>query len=255
MNHQGDVHDTPRGQRRRAPLIIGHRGYRARYPENTLLGFRKAIEAGADGVECDLQKTADGCYVVIHDPSVDRVAGGRGDVAGMSLAELRRLDLGSGETIPLLEDLLQHLPAAAYLDLELKGETLTPGDAGRIARQLDGCRARGNLMISSFDERLLFPFRKMGFTVGYLVGKETAKRGFIGFAGLLIRLRPQYINLPVDIMAKLGSRRSSCLFGILRVLGFSLLFWTVNTKEMAAAVRRHARMIVTDEVEEAINEW
>jgi glycerophosphoryl diester phosphodiesterase len=240
---------------RRAPLVLGHRGYRARYPENTLLAFREAMAAGADGVECDVQKTADGQYVVIHDQSVDRVTGVHGDVARMSLAELQGLDFGSGETIPLLGDLLRELPPGSYLDLELKEETLRPEDAEPIALLLDSCRGRRDLMISSFDASLLHPFKKRGFTVGYLVGKEAAERGFIGFADVLLRLRPQYINLPVDIIAKLGPRWASLLFRALRGLGFSLLFWTVNTPEMAAAVKPHARMIVTDEVEKACNEW
>ena len=240
---------------RRPPLILGHRGYRARYPENTLLAFREALAAGADGVECDVQKTADGQYVAIHDPTVDRVTGMHGEVARMSLAELQGLDFGAGETIPTLDDLLEALPPTAYLDLELKEETLRPEDAEPISLLLDACRRRSDLMISSFDASLLHPFRKKGFTVGYLVGKEAAERGFVGFADVLLRLRPQYINLPVDIVAKFGPRRAAFLFRVLRGLGFSLLFWTVNTPEMAAAVRPHARMIVTDEVEKARKEW
>ncbi len=249
--------DTPMksGAGPRRALVLGHRGYRARYPENTLLAFRQALAAGADGIECDVQKTADGHYVVIHDPSVDRVTGARGEVARMNLADLRRLDFGRGESIPLLEELLRELPPDAYLDLELKEETLVPEDGEKIAPLLEARRDRGNLMISSFGARLLIPFRGMGFTVGYLVGEETAERGLRGFLQVLVRLRPHYLNLPVDIVSRIGLRRASLLFRILRFLGFSLLFWTVNTPEMAAAVARHARIIVTDEVEKALKEW
>jgi glycerophosphoryl diester phosphodiesterase len=235
--------------------VLGHRGYRARYPENTLLAFREALAAGADGVECDLQKSADGHYVVIHDASVDRVTGARGDVARMSLVDLRRLDFGSGESIATLENLLSALPSNAYLDLELKEETLVEADCGRIAALLDARRDRTKLLISSFEWRLLVPFRRMGFTVGCLVGEAAAARGFGGFTDVLLRLRPQFLNLPVDTIATIGPRRASLLFHLLRMLGFSLLFWTVNSAEMAAAVAPHARMIVTDEVERAVNEW
>jgi glycerophosphoryl diester phosphodiesterase len=231
------------------PLVLGHRGYRARFPENTLLAFREALAAGADGIECDLQKSADGRYVIIHDPSTDRVTGSRLDVGRSTSMELRALDAGRGERLPFVEEMLAALPRDAYLDLELKEETLLPEDADRIAEILDAHMPRERLMISSFALRLLVPFRKKGFTVGLLVGEETAGRGLGGLAFDLFRLRPQFVNLPVDVLGILGSRRSALLFRILRVLGFSLLFWTVNRTEDAAALAPHARILVTDEVD------
>jgi glycerophosphoryl diester phosphodiesterase len=231
------------------PLVLGHRGYRARFPENTLLAFREALSAGADGIECDLQKSADGRYVVIHDGSTERVTGARLEVGIASSAQLRALDAGRGERLPFLEEMLSELPPGAYLDLELKGETLQPGDADGIAAILDERIPRERLMVSSFSLGLLVPFRNRGFTVGLLVGEEMAARGLGGLAADLFRLRPQFVNLPVDVMRVLGARRSVLLFRVLRLLGFSLLFWTVNTLEDAAVLRPHARILVTDEVE------
>jgi glycerophosphoryl diester phosphodiesterase len=231
------------------PLLLGHRGYRARCPENTLLSFRQAITCGAGGVECDLQKSADGRYVIIHDPTTERVSGVSGDVARMSGEELRRLDVGRGERIPLLEELLSMLPADAYLDLELKKETLTEADCGPIAEILEGGIERERLMISSFESELLLPFRCRGYTVGFLVGEEARARGAVVFAATLLRLRPQYLNLPVQAVEILGVRRAKLLFRVFRACGFSLLFWTVNSIEEAAVVLPYARIVVTDEVE------
>ena len=49
------------------PKLLAHRGYSAKYPENTLLAFKKAFEKKADGIECDLQKSKDNKFVIIHD--------------------------------------------------------------------------------------------------------------------------------------------------------------------------------------------
>jgi len=231
------------------PLVLGHRGYRARFPENTLLAFREAFSAGADGIECDLQKSADGRYVIIHDPSTHRVTGSRLEVGRASSVELRVLDAGRGERVPFVEEMLAALPRGAYLDLELKEETLLPGDADRIAEILDARMPRQRLMISSFALRLLVPFRRKGFTVGLLVGEKAAGRGLRGLAFDLFRLRPQFVNLPVDLLGMFGFRRSTLLFRVLRVLGFSLLFWTVNSTGDAEALAPHARILVTDDVE------
>ena len=237
------------GRKTGRPLVLGHRGYRAKFPENTLLAFREALAAGADGVECDLQKTRDGSFVVIHDPATGRVADGDREVGGSGLGELRALDFGGGEKIPTLEDLLRAIPRGAWLDLELKEETLTSGDCGRIAAVLDAMIPRDRLMISSFDPRLLYPMRARGFTVGLLVGEEVAQRGMLAFAGTLLRLRPRYVNLPVDILPALGRTRARQLVRVLRAIGLSILFWTVNTPAEAAFAIPLADMVVTDEVE------
>jgi glycerophosphoryl diester phosphodiesterase len=242
------------GSKQKAPLVLGHRGYRAKYPENSLLAFRKALEAGADGVECDLQKTADGRFVVIHDPDTSRVSGVAMTVGSSLFEDLRALDLGGGERFPELSELLAALPAGRYLDLELKEETLTVADCAPIAAVLAGRIDARNLMISSFDPRLLPPFRRLGFTVALLVGKEAAKRGAAGLALLLLRLRPQYINLPIDVVRLGRPRTVRLLLRVLRMLGFSLLFWTVNTPADAASVAAGTRILVTDEVESLV-EW
>jgi glycerophosphoryl diester phosphodiesterase len=231
------------------PLVLGHRGYRARFPENTLLAFREAMSAGADGVECDVQKTADGAYVIIHDDATDRTANAPGRVAGMSFEQLRELDFGSGESIPLLDDFLALMPGDSYLDIELKDETLTPEDCPRIANIILSRRNRARIMISSFKADLLAYFRAAGFTVGWLVGEEAVADGARAFAGTLLRLRPQFLNLPVQMFERIGPRRAVSLLRFFKFLGFSQLFWTVNTPEQAALVKGFAAILVTDQVE------
>ncbi len=73
-------------------IIYGHRGYSGRYPENTMLSFKKAVEAGADGIELDVQMTRDGKMVIIHDETLDRTTNGTGWVKDFSLEELKLLD-------------------------------------------------------------------------------------------------------------------------------------------------------------------
>lgn len=72
--------------------VYAHRGYSGKYPENTMLAFRKAVEAGCDGVEMDVQLSRDGEVVVIHDELLDRTTDGTGPVKDRTLAELKKLD-------------------------------------------------------------------------------------------------------------------------------------------------------------------
>jgi glycerophosphoryl diester phosphodiesterase len=74
------------------PRVIAHRGASDEAPEHTLAAYRRAIEAGADGLECDVRMTRDGVLVCVHDRRVDRTSDGRGAVAALELADLAELD-------------------------------------------------------------------------------------------------------------------------------------------------------------------
>ena len=71
---------------------FAHRGFSGKYPENTMLAFKKAIEAGVDGIELDVQLTKDGEIVIIHDETIDRTTDGKGLVADYSYEELCSFD-------------------------------------------------------------------------------------------------------------------------------------------------------------------
>lgn len=105
------------------PLVLGHRGARARAPENTLLGFDRAMNEGADGIELDVRLDRDGDVVVIHDPSLLRVTGGTDarNVEEVGRKELLLVDVGNGEIVPRLEDVLRWaFSRGAKVNVELK---------------------------------------------------------------------------------------------------------------------------------------
>ncbi|WP_368860578.1 glycerophosphodiester phosphodiesterase family protein [Streptomyces sp. RK75] len=79
----------------RPPSVIAHRGASMAAPEHTLAAYRRAIEEGADGLECDVRLTADGHLVCVHDRRVNRTSNGRGAVSALELADLAALDFGS----------------------------------------------------------------------------------------------------------------------------------------------------------------
>ncbi|WP_329133974.1 glycerophosphodiester phosphodiesterase family protein [Streptomyces sp. NBC_01476] len=80
---------------RRPVQVVAHRGASEDVPEHTLAAYRKAIEYGADALECDVRLTADGELVCVHDWRVNRTSNGRGAVSSLELADLAALDFGS----------------------------------------------------------------------------------------------------------------------------------------------------------------
>lgn len=101
-------------------LIYAHRGYSAKYAENTISAFKAALPH-VDGIELDVQLTRDGRLVVIHDETVDRTTNGSGYVKDMTLRQLRLLRTESGERIPTLEEVLVLIESSdVTLNIELK---------------------------------------------------------------------------------------------------------------------------------------
>ncbi|MDB5177605.1 MAG: glycerophosphoryl diester phosphodiesterase, glycerophosphoryl diester phosphodiesterase [Candidatus Saccharibacteria bacterium] len=101
--------------------IIAHRGASGYKPENTLSSFQEAISLGVDIIELDVFVIKTGEVVVFHDETVDRTTHSTGKVTDFSLEELRQLDAGNGEKIPLLSEVLDLIDKRIPINIEMKG--------------------------------------------------------------------------------------------------------------------------------------
>lgn len=102
-------------------LIFGHRGYPAKFSENSLSGFSYAIDHAIDGLEFDVHLTKDNIPVIMHDEKINRTTNGHGKIRQYTFDELQQFQLSNGETIPSLEQLLQLVAQRrVYLNLEFK---------------------------------------------------------------------------------------------------------------------------------------
>ena len=117
--------------------LTAHRGWRAKYPENTMRGFREAMKLDIDGVETDVHMTADYRIVVCHDARLDRTTDKKGSINCMTLKEIREADAGikfgeefRGEKIPTFEEFLELMASRPdlHLLLELKDYPEEIGD-------------------------------------------------------------------------------------------------------------------------------
>lgn len=110
--------EAARAERRM--MLGGHRGNPADHPENTLASFLSAIELGCDMIECDVHLSSDGELAVVHDHTLERTTNGRGLVGAHTLAELRELDAGGGQRVPLLEEIIELARDRVGLVIEMK---------------------------------------------------------------------------------------------------------------------------------------
>ena len=144
--------------------IFAHRGASVSYPENTMPAFAGAQQAGADGVELDVQLTGDGYIAVIHDPTVDRTTDGSGKVRDMTLAELKELRadrLFPGQfgqiRIPLLQEVLEWLEGNTLLcNIELKASGGLDAElAEKTIRLIKKAGLQERIVLSSFNHYVL----------------------------------------------------------------------------------------------------
>lgn len=230
-------------------VFYAHRGFSSRYPENTRASFEAAFKAGADGIEADLQKCADGTFVILHDPTLDRTTDRKGSLKDLTWDQVKDARIQGTETILTLEDLLALMPADKLLNLELKSETITRADVDSVLKIILYTRGRANTMISSFSHNLLPPFRKEGFKTGALLGEEHSQRGVPRLLLDLALTRPSHVNAPIQSFEKLSQKKADLFFRGLKTLGLKLAFWTINRDEDFLKVRPYADALIGDDVE------
>ncbi|MEH7252182.1 glycerophosphodiester phosphodiesterase [Neobacillus niacini] len=137
--------------------IFAHRGYSAVFAENTMSAFVAAEEAGADGIELDVQVTKDGEVVVIHDEKVDRTTTGNGFVKDLTFKEIRMFNAnkksGKKEPIPSLIEVLEWMKTNQLIcNIELKNGILPyEGMEEKVIKLVREYNVSDRIVISSFN--------------------------------------------------------------------------------------------------------
>jgi glycerophosphoryl diester phosphodiesterase len=202
-------------------LTVGHRGVMAVEPENTLRSFRRAVREGVDQVELDLHLSKDGALVVMHDPSVNRTTDGSGRIRDLTLAELRGLDAGLGEHVPVFEEVLD------AVELPIQAEIKDVAAARVLASALQEHGAAGRVSVLSFhDEALAEIHALLPGVATVLVAEE---------------LGPDLVPRAQAVGARLVSldltRLSLDVVRRCRAAGIAVMAWTVNTPQDWAIAR------------------
>jgi len=144
------------------PLIYGHRGARARAPENTIEAFELALAEGADGIELDVRMTADGELVVLHDGHLQVGAGRAVPVHRLSLAQVKSLTRASGAIAPTLSEVLTwHRARGKLANVELKGDVPHVRWLGRKAAECIQAHGTAGILLSSFHPGLVWQMTRL----------------------------------------------------------------------------------------------
>lgn len=227
-------------------LVIGHRGAAARAPENTVESFALAVAAGADALELDVHRSADGVPVVHHDATLSRTTSGRGPLRALTATQLAELDAGArftpdggrtfpfrgrGVRVPTLAAVLERFP-----DVPLVVEIKDAAAARAVRALLERHGAARRALVASFDARALDPFRNSPFSLGAtqrevaaLLRAALTNRPVAPPPYHAISVPPRYRGLPLPL--------ARCA-RLLRPHGRPVHVWTVDSPTTAAALWR-----------------
>lgn len=144
-------------------LIFGHRGIPVKYPENSLAGFKYALNQQIDGIELDVHLTKDQIPVVIHDETLERTTNGKGKIGDYSLNELKKFRLSDGERIPTLKEVLTLMAFRdVYLNLEFKTNVVSyPGIEKIVLDLVNESKLKYPVIYSSFNVQTLRTCREI----------------------------------------------------------------------------------------------
>jgi glycerophosphoryl diester phosphodiesterase len=234
------------------PYVIAHRGICGRYPENTLLAFQRAIEAGTDWIETDVRTSTDDVVFLAHDGTADRCTDGYGLFKNMSLAQVKALDAGSymgqqfaGERIPTLEETLDFIgDGRVRLCIEIKGQTT--GDYLRTAWEtVSILRKRSYLrhvVISSFNHETLRTLKTWEPLLATSLDPEPQDGSLSPW-----ELCQQVLGFNINAMQHTYQTLTPELIDEAHQHGFSLWTWTVNEPEdMRRMIEMGVDAIMTD---------
>lgn len=150
--------------------IFAHRGSAGTHPENTMEAFQAALDAGADGLEFDVQLTKDHIPVIIHDETINRTTNGEGWIKDYTYKELKQLDAGSwfhsschGFAIPTLEQLFDWAKQTnLILNIELKNGIISyPGMEQIVLDLIKKYNLQERVIISSFNHYSLVDIHRL----------------------------------------------------------------------------------------------
>ena len=196
------------------PLVLGHRGAPRAAPENTLRAFQLAMELGADGGELDVQPSADGVPVVLHDDTLDRTTDASGDVSTLPWARIAEAR-AEGEPVPRLEQVVEWAAdVGAFLNVEHKRPGAEAAAVDLVARA--GLRER--TIFSSFLSPCVAEVRRLDpDAAAYLLLDGRASAGLAAAR----QLRASGVCLS-------GRRATPAVLAECRRLGLPVIVWTVD---------------------------
>lgn len=223
--------------------VIAHRGAAGSRPENTLASVQKAIEDRADWVEIDVQETADGDIIVVHDSDFMKLAGVDLKVWDSTLADLEDIDIGSwfdpvfaDQRTPLLRDVLEMAKGKAGVLIELKYYGQDVALEERVARVVEDSGMEDQIAIMSLKYpavqkmQQLRPDWRAGVLAASAVGNAAQLDG--------------------DFIAVSKGFASSGLISATQAVGKDIYVWTVNDPlEMSKMISKGVDGLITDEPE------
>lgn len=236
----------------KVPRVIAHRGFCLNHTENTVGAFHAAVAVGADILETDVHLSKDGVAIACHDPDLTRLCGDDVRISDLTQKQLAKINLGQGEGLPSLGDLLEEFPGIKFnVDLKI------PGVVEAFADTVRSHNAEDRVLAASFNGTTRG--RAVKLTPGVVSSAsrrmvlDARLRSFIGLPASSWVLPPEIVAMQIPPMALGLALGTPQMIDFAHRRGIEVHIWTLNNAtEMKTFMLLGVDGIVTDRPDLAI---
>lgn len=229
-------------------IVLGNRGYRKLYGENTLLSFKKALEYGADGVNFSVWKAKDGSVIINHDNKIEDNNGNVNLINELDYKKIKKIKLPLNQRIPTLEMLLKDFPEENLINIIINEKELLE----TIIHLVNSLNFSPKILYSSKDENILIKLKELDedlFLAYYISKKEQIERAF----ELNKKINLYSININMDSINFYGIDNFKNFASRVREENIKIFINNFNDVDLIDEIKGYFDVLETDYIEEVID--
>lgn len=225
---------------------MAHRGYKSKYPENTITAFKAAYELGFSHLELDVQLSKDGVAVVMHDTTVDRMTDAAGAIKDFTFTELRELKVGGTEKIPTLAEALLYAKDKMIVSIELKQQgDLYEGLEAETLKIIEETDMMDQVYANSFDHFSVIKMRELSDDIELGLIQPGATPAVFP---LMKDIRATYLSVKVEFL-------TDAFVAMCESRDIQIVAWPINHAWQFEKVSRYPSIISTTDYLERFKTW
>ena len=225
---------------------LAHRGYSAKYPENTILAYQAAYDLNFAWIELDVHLSKDGIPVIMHDMTLNRTTDGTGFIKEYTFEELQQFKVGGTEPIPTFREALLFAKGKTKVSIELKQKgNFYTGLEEKVLQIIQETGMMDQVQVNSFDHYAIRNMRQLSSDIELGLIQSGASPAVIPF---MQEINATYLSVPIAFITDYYA--NACLEA-----GKTIVLWAVDKESQFNKAIKYTNALCTTNELEAFKSW